>query len=233
MPSGLLARVPWKSAAQAAGAALALAGLTWLAAGRPNLAEIRQFCETVAGWCASNPAIFVAALAVLPYCGMPVTFLYVAAGSVYGPKMGLLWTALGLALNFPLGYFIGKHWLRGWLEIWLTKRGLRLPEVPPGELGKLTVLTRIIPGPPLVAQNFLLAMAGVPFGQYMLYSVPLQLLFAAGIITAGGALMKGNTKLAVTGVCLVIALGLLAHVVKTMHTAKQKNGKWKMENGKK
>ncbi len=32
--------------------------------------------------------------------------------------------------------------------------------------------------------------------------------------------MKGNAKLAVTGVCLVIALGLLAHVVKTMHDAK-------------
>jgi len=228
MPSGLLARLPWKTAALAAVAVLALAGLAWLAAGRPDLAEIRHLLEKIAAWSASNPAIFIAALAILPYAGMPVTFLYVAAGSVYGAKMGLLWTMVGLALNFPLGYVVGKYWLREWIARWLEKRGQRLPEFPPGEFWKLTVFTRIIPGPPLVAQNFLLAMAGVPFVQYMAYSLPLQMLFAAGIITAGGALMKGDTKLAVTGICLVIALALIAHVVKTMHQAKQKG-----ENGKK
>jgi hypothetical protein len=58
--------------------------------------------------------------------------------------------------------------------------------------------------------------------KYYILSLPLTLLFAAGILLTGGALFEGNAKLVVAGVSLVIALTLLAHIVKTMHQNRQK-----------
>jgi uncharacterized membrane protein YdjX (TVP38/TMEM64 family) len=223
MPSGFLARHPRKSAALAAIAVAALAGVVWLVAGRPSLAEIAGIVRKVVVWCVgTNPVRYVAALAVLPYLGVPVTFIYPVAGIVYGTTMGLVWTAVGLALNLPLGYLIGARWLRAPITRWLERHNWRLPEVPPGEFGTLIVFTRIIPGPPMVVQNLLLAIAGAPFWKYYLYSLPLALIFAAGWLMASGALLNGNATLAIKGICLIVALGLLAHIVKKIHQSRKK-----------
>jgi hypothetical protein len=228
MPSGFLARHPRKTAALGAVALAALAGVVWLVAGRPSVAEMVGQAKSLASavkktveWCAGgNPAGYVVALAVLPYLGVPVTFIYPVAG-IYGTAMGLVWTALGLALNLPLGYVIG-HGLRGPITRRLERHQWKLPEVPPGEFGALIVFTRVIPGPPLIVQNFLLAIAGAPFWKYYLYSLPLTLIFAAGWLMASGALLNGNAMLALKGVGLLVAVGLLAHFVKKFHQARKK-----------
>jgi uncharacterized membrane protein YdjX (TVP38/TMEM64 family) len=152
---------------------------------------------------------------------MPVSFLYLAAGSVYSPAEGLALTTMGLALNLPLGFLIRTPWLKARITRGLESCKWRLPEVPPGHAGKLIVLTRIIPGPPLVVQNFFLALAGVPFWKYYLSSLPLAVLFAAGLLLTGNAVSNGNVGLAIKGVCLVVALALVAHFVKTIHNSKK------------
>jgi uncharacterized membrane protein YdjX (TVP38/TMEM64 family) len=222
MPSGFLARHPRKAAALAAITLAALAALVWLAAGHPDLTTIKDQFEKAAHWCAGqNPAIYVLALALLPYVGMPVSFLYLAAGSVYTPVEGLTLTTIGLALNLPLGFLIRTPWLKTRITRGLEHCQWRLPEVPPGHAGKLIVLTRIIPGPPLVVQNFFLALAGVPFWKYYFYSLPLAVLFAAGLILTGNAVSNGKFGLAIQGICLVVALALVAHFVKTIHNSKK------------
>ncbi len=175
-----------------------------------------------AHWVAEkSPAYYVGALMLLPYAGVPSSFLYIAAGAVYPPAEAVLLSLAGLALNLPLGYFVGKYWLRGPIARFLEKRGHKLIEVPPGEFTQLIVLMRVIPGPPLVIQNFLLALAGTPFWKYYFISLPLTLLFAAGILLTPGALMEGNGKLVVAGVGLVIGVAMLAHIVKAMQAAKK------------
>lgn len=224
MPSGFLARHPRKIAALAVVAALGVAGLAWMmhrgigfSEIYAKLKEIKEHPPHV------NPVLYVLAVALLPYAGLPSTFVY-PVGVVYGLGMGLVWTTLGLALNLPVGYFIGTRWLRGPISRWLEKRGHRLPEVPPGEVVKSIILARILPGPPLVIMNLLLALAGVPFAPYFIYSMPLCLMFAAGILLASDGLLQGNAKLAITGVCTVIALALLAHVANAIYKARrQKN----------
>jgi uncharacterized membrane protein YdjX (TVP38/TMEM64 family) len=222
MPPAFAARHRGKIIILVGAGVLALAGLFFLHQQGVTPASAFATLKDLAHQAAEkSPAYYVGAVALLPYAGVPSSLLYLAAGTVYGSTMGIVWSALGLALNLPLGYFVGKYWLRAPIARLLQKRGHKLLEVPPGELARLIVLMRIIPGPPLVVQNFLLAMAGVPFWQYYLISLPLTLLFAAGILLTGGALFEGNTKLVVAGVSLVIALTLLAHIVKTMHQAKK------------
>lgn len=222
MPMRIIARHPRKIAAVTGLFVLVLAVLFYLHATGTHLADIIDALKKLVRWCAdANPIFYVLALAILPYVGVPSSLIYFAAGSVYSPAKGICWSAVGLALNLALGYVIGTRWLRGPVTRWLQRRGW-LTEVPPGEFGKLVVLTRIIPGPPLVAQNFFLALAGVPFGQYFILSLPLTLLYAAGFLLTSGALFQGNAKLVVAGVSLIVALALLSHIVKTMQKAKQK-----------
>lgn len=181
--------------------------------------------NALAQWAAGkNPAFYVGALAVLPYGFVPVSFLYLAAGKLYGTVAGTLLSLAGLALNLPIGYFVGKFWLRAPLTRMLEKRGHKLPEVPDGEFAKLVILMRVIPGPPLIIQNYLLAMAGTPFTKYYFISLPLTLLFAAGFLMMGDAWKQGNMKLVVAGVGFVVGMGMLAHIVKTMHHAKKGKG---------
>lgn len=226
MPSAFFARHARKIAVLAGLAALALAGAAILYEQglTPGMAfaKLKEVAEWAAG---KNPVFYVLALALLPYAGVPSSFLYLAAGAAYGPAQGTFLSLCGLALNLPLGYLVGKYWLRAPIARMLEKRGHHLLEVPPGEFTRLIVLMRVIPGPPLVIQNFLLAMAGTPFLLYYLISLPLTLFFAAGILLTSGALLQGNMKLVVAGVSLVIAVTLLAHIVKTMHQAKTKNAK--------
>jgi uncharacterized membrane protein YdjX (TVP38/TMEM64 family) len=204
-------------------AVLALAGSAYWLHGGAHFSEVMGELKKVAQWAAGvNPALYVAALAVLPYVGVPSSFLYPVASNAYGIGMGLAWSALGIALNITLGYLIGTRWLRKPLTGWLERRGHHLPEVPRGEEGKLVALTRIIPGPPLIVQNLLLAMAGVPFAKYFFYSLPITLAFAAGIVLTSGALFEGKSRLVVAGVCAIVALSLLAHVVNAIYQARRK-----------
>lgn len=223
MPTRIIARHPRKVAVLAVAVALGLAGLVYLRATGTHYADIVEALKKFVRSCANtNPVFYVLALGILPYLGVPSSLIYFVAGSVYGWAIGLGWSALGLTLNLSLGYVIGTRWLRGPVKRWMERRGWRT-EVPPGEFGRLVILTRVLPGPPLVAQNFFLALAGVPFGQYFLISLPLTLLYAAGFLLTSGELMKGNVKLAIAGVSLIVALAMLAHIVKTMQKAKEKN----------
>jgi len=223
MPTRIIARHPRKAAALAIVVVLGLAGILYFFAAGLHVANIVERLKKIVDWCAqANPIFYVLALGFLPYLGVPSSLIYFAAGSVYGPVKGVCWSAVGLALNLTLGYIIGTRWLRGFVTRWLDKKGWR-SEVPPGEFGRLVVLTRILPGPPLVAQNLFLAVAGVPFGQYFLISLPLTLLYAAGFLLTSGALFEGNSKLVVAGVSLMVALAMLAHIVKTMQKGKEKN----------
>jgi uncharacterized membrane protein YdjX (TVP38/TMEM64 family) len=216
-------RSRWKLWALVAGVVLAVGLALWLTSGGFRLADFKAWVHDLARRSAQvNPLLFVLAFTVLPYVGVPSMVLYFAAGAAYGPARAIAWCAIGLLLNTALGYVIGAHWLREPLRRWMVRRGRNLPEVPRGEVGQLIVLTRILPGPPLVAQNLLLALAGVPFWKYLLYSWPLQMLFASGFILSSGALFHGKKGLMVFGVSFIVAMALLAHIVNAAYKTRKK-----------
>jgi uncharacterized membrane protein YdjX (TVP38/TMEM64 family) len=220
--SRVLSRPSRRQVALALVAALALAALAGFVLHEIGVAHVKSLLLSAKAWCATvNPLLFVLIFAIMPYVGVPTSALYVLAGSAYGPWRALGWCWLGLLLNIILGYLIGS-WLRGPISRWLERQGRKLPDVPSSETWKLILLTRILPGPPLVVQNLLLAVAGVPFPIYLLISFPVQMLFGFGFVFTGGAIFSGSTGLLITGVCALVALTLLAHVVKTMYEARRK-----------
>jgi uncharacterized membrane protein YdjX (TVP38/TMEM64 family) len=217
MPSRPFARPSRLQIVLAIVALLILALLGGLILHEVGLTGLKSAMRRVADACAGvPPPVFVLAVTFLPYVGVPTSALYIVAGGAYGHWPALGWSWLGLLLNMIVGYGIGS-WLRGPISRRLERRGYRLPEVPPNEHWRLILLIRILPGPPLVVQNLLLAVAGVPFLTYLLVSMPAQMLFVLGFVFSGDALFKGSTGLLITGVCLLVALTLLAHIAKTIY----------------
>jgi uncharacterized membrane protein YdjX (TVP38/TMEM64 family) len=217
MPSPFSARFSRRQVVLALAAVVVLAAAVLAGLHFFTLAQVKSAVHQAVLECAKiNPLLFVLAFTFLPYVGVPSSFLLLLAAGAYGTGPALVWVALGQLCNISFGYLIGQ-WFRRPISAWLERRGRRLPDFPAHEFWRLIVLIRILPGPPLVVQNLLLAVANVPFLLYIVLSLPLQFLMATGIILTGGALFHGQKGLLIVGLCLIIALALLAHIVKTMY----------------
>ena len=161
----------------------------------------------------AGPTTFFLAMALLPAVGAPVSAFTLSAGPVFGPALGLGWV-LGLALaaitfNMTVSYWLARRAFRPLVEKICGRLGYRLPRAAPGDELDLIVLLRVTPGVPFPAQNYLLGLADVPFGKYLLVSCAIQWPMNAAFILFGDALLHGRGKVAlvVLGVILALAAG--------------------------
>ena len=120
----------------------------------------------------------------------------------------------GLATNIALGHRVAQGWLRPFLTGWLQRRGYRLPQVEPSDELRLILMTRLVPALPLVAQNYLLGLAGVRFWRYFLVSVPVQALYAAGFVLLGRSLVDSSIWKLATAVGMLIGVSLGISIVR-------------------
>lgn len=129
----------------------------------------------------TNGVVVFALLVLLPLIGFPVAVLHFAVGIRFG-----LWIGLGLvAVSIPLqlaGYYGLVRWQK---EFFRDKfKGLR-GKIPPGAHDAMAVFTLLIPGAPYFAQNYALALMGVPFRVALRWAMPLNLARAAVTILVG------------------------------------------------
>ena len=175
--------------------------------------------DTVVEWIrAAGPWVFFGAMAVLPAFGFPMTPFYLVAGSVFATELtlpgviGAAWAAL--AVQFALAFWLAHRALRPVVEWLLARTPFRIPQVTPENELSIAVLVRVTPGPPLPLQNFILALAGVRFRLYMVVSMAVQMTIVAGVAVFGKALVEGRGKLALFGVCLLVAAFVLVHLLR-------------------
>jgi uncharacterized membrane protein YdjX (TVP38/TMEM64 family) len=94
-----------------------------------------------------GPIPFLAALAVLPLVGVPVSAFYLAAGAVFPLWISLVVTVVGLAINITLAYWLARRWFRSGIERVLDRTRYSIPEVSPDDHVRLTLFLRLMPGP--------------------------------------------------------------------------------------
>lgn len=199
-------------------AVCALAGLAlvaWAATLPPETwARVKEAATEATAWVRGLGAgWFFAAFAVLPAIGFPVSPFAFAAGTVFGPVLGLP-TVLALAgasmaISMTISYGLARFVLRPWVERLLGFLGYAVPVVPAGRQRMFTLLVRVTPGVPYVFQSFVLGLAGVPFRVYLTISWLAATAGVALMIVFGDALMKGKGKLALAslgGVVLVVVV---------------------------
>jgi uncharacterized membrane protein YdjX (TVP38/TMEM64 family) len=185
----------------------------------------RIFAATLEFVAAAGPAVFFGAMALFPAFGAPMAPFAIAAGLVFRERLGLpLVLLLGVAamsFNIAMTYWLARRWLRPWLSRLLDRWGYHMPQVDQGDATDLIVLLRTTPGPPFFVQNYLLGLADVPFGRYMLISCSIQGLFLCAFMVFGDALSQGRGKLVMLAAGAFVALVVGTHLVRK-HLAKKK-----------
>jgi uncharacterized membrane protein YdjX (TVP38/TMEM64 family) len=163
----------------------------------------------------AGPAAFFAAMALLPVVGFPLSPFTLAAGPVFGPVLGLgnviLCTLLAVTVNVALSYWIASRALRPLISAWVKRLGYTLPEVQPHAAWPVILLVRIVPGPPFFLQSYLLGLARVPFGIYMLVSTVVPAAYLTATIVLGDALMRGDKGAMAEAGLLFFVAGAVLH----------------------
>jgi len=148
-----------------------------------------------------HPIYMCLLIVVGPAIGMPVSVLYLLSGALYGVKAGLLIIAVGLFGNLLLTYFLSAKIFHKFFKKMLLKRGFN-PVIKESNMTKLVLLIRLIPGTPLVVQNYLLGMLKAPLKSYLFLSWVLLYPWAIVFLMSGNAAVEGQFRLLALGIAL-------------------------------
>jgi uncharacterized membrane protein YdjX (TVP38/TMEM64 family) len=118
----------------------------------------------------------------------------------------VLLSLLALTVNMALTYWLAGYVLRPVLEKILVRFGFKLPQAGSGSTVDLIVLLRVTPGVPFPVQNYLLGLAHVPFGKYLLVSVLIAGPLNTAFVLFGDALLHGKGRVAMLSLLLLLAL---------------------------
>jgi uncharacterized membrane protein YdjX (TVP38/TMEM64 family) len=150
----------------------ALAALYWWI----DLDDVQAAAEKV------NPGIAFLLMTVLPLVGFPVSVLHVAAGIRFGVPLGLALVWFSILLQLLASYGL-VHWKRRFF----AQRFKSIREkIPKGAHAPVTVFTMLIPGAPFFAQNYTLALIGVPFRLYLGICLPMHAARSSIAVILGG-----------------------------------------------
>jgi uncharacterized membrane protein YdjX (TVP38/TMEM64 family) len=173
----------------------------------------------------AGPVVFFGSMALLPSFGVPLSPFSLTAGSVFESSLGMpLVIVLALAavtFNIMLSYYLARRAFRPLLEKLMVRLGYKLPEVAAGDATDLIILLRVTPGVPFPVQNYLLGLAQVPVVKYAVISCAVQWSFNAAFILFGDALLHGKGKLALLGLCGLMALTVGTHLLRKHYGKKR------------
>jgi uncharacterized membrane protein YdjX (TVP38/TMEM64 family) len=157
---------------------------------------------------------FFTALAVMPALGFPTTPFYLLAGATFGVMLGLVGSALSLAINLALCYWITQSGLRPMLETWLAHTRYQLPVVRPGHEIEFTLLAKLIPGIPTFIKNYLICLSGVSFPIYFAVSFTVTLAYASAFIVLGDSLYEHDFSEALLALAMLALIGLMVWLIR-------------------
>lgn len=173
----------------------------------------------------AGPLTFFAAMIVLPAFGAPMLAFTVPAGEAFGPQLGLdvvvLIALASIALNLAFGYWVSRYALRPLVSRLLRRYGYSVPRVTPENALGVTLVVRLTPGPPYAMQAWLLGCAEVPFRIYMIVSWLSVLPYAVAGIILGQGIFKGEVKILIAGLGLIVALGVVVHWVRKRYSQRE------------
>lgn len=176
----------------------------------------------------AGPVVFFSSMALLPSIGVPMSPFALTAGSVFAPTLGMplvIFLALSaVTFNILFSYYLASRAFRPLLEKLMVKLGYKLPEVAEGDVADLIILLRVTPGVPFPVQNYLLGLARVPVVKYAVISCAIQCTFITVFILFGDALLHGKGKLALFGLCGLVALTVGTHLVRKHYGKKKPTG---------
>lgn len=165
----------------------------------------------------AGPVVFFLAMAILPALGVPLSLFALAAGDAFAARMtmpGVIVTALAaMAANLAMSYWLARHALRPPLSRLVAHYGYSVPRVTANNALGVTVIVRFT-GAPFFLQNYVLGLAEVPFGLYLLVSALATGPFVVAFIVLGKAFREGGFGKIATGVAVLVVAIVLVQVLR-------------------
>lgn len=176
----------------------------------------------------AGPGVFFTAMALLPALGVPMLAFTLTVGPTFGAQMGMGWVVISslvaLTINIALTYALARRALRPLLQRLITRLGYKLPQVAATDTTDLIIIFRLTPGIPFCIQNYLLGLAEVPFGKYLLLSCLMVWPQVAAFVVFGEALSHGKGGMILMAAGLVVAVVAATHLVRKHYKGRTSQG---------
>ena len=156
-----------------------------------------------------HPGVFILLMGVLPVLGFPMSPFLALAGIKFGTAWGAGVSLLIMPVHLGLCYLISKTFFQTIILKVMQARGYSPPAFLTTKPGKLLLFFLVVPGPPYVMKNYILALTGLPFISYMFLTWTVQGLLAMPIVILGGTASQQRWGL-FSLVLIVLILGSIA-----------------------
>jgi uncharacterized membrane protein YdjX (TVP38/TMEM64 family) len=124
-------------------------------------------------------------MAFAPLVGFPISAVYLAAGALFGPWLGLLAVTGVTAVHLAVTQLLASTLMRETIERWRKKWSKKIPEVPPTEHATLVAMIVLVPGLPYFARICLLGLSKVPWHLLFVVGLPLYVIRSCATIFLG------------------------------------------------
>ena len=146
------------------------------------------------------PIILIAGYALGCVFAVPASVFAVAAGVIFGWKLGTVYAMTGAMIGATAAYFVGRFVGEGLLDR-LGSTGARVAEQAKHSGFLSMLIVRLIPGPPFALWNYAAGVARVPVRDYVLATflgtLPAHIIFTYsadaifnGAMTEGAAMKR-------------------------------------------
>ena len=173
------------------------------------------------------PIVFMAIYAVAAVCCLPALLFTIAAGALFGPVLGTVYSLIGATAGATIAFLIARYALSDWIR---RRAGGRLTRVIEGveqEGWRFVAMTRLIPFIPFTLLNYVLGLTRVPVAKYVLASAVFMTPGAAAYAYlgyAGREVATGSEGLIEKGLLGLAVLGLIAFLPRLIKRFRRKGG---------
>lgn len=153
----------------------------------------------------AHRGLFVLLMTVLPVFGVSIVLFLVFIGLKFGILNGILVSGLVMLFHMVIAYLVAHSWLRPRVDRFVGHHHWRQPEMPAARKQLYAVLFVAIPGLPYAVKNYLLALAGLSFLNYLVICWSVQLALGIPFIVLGEVVKTRKIGFLLLGVFLLFS----------------------------
>lgn len=169
-----------------------------------------------------GPLAYIVTYALITITGISAVPMTIVGGLVFGPLMGVVYTAFGAGIGLSLAFLIARYIAKDFIEkkFGQTEVFKKINEGVKRDGWFILATTRLLPIFPFGIQNYIYGMTPIGFLQYSLLSTLFILPGTSVFVILAGAVASGDTAKA-TRLAIIASLIFFAITVVTKIIAKK------------
>ncbi len=199
------------------------------ASGATEYLEQERLRDLIQGYGVWAPIIYMSIYTVAPALFLPGLPLTIAAGVLFGPFWGVVYSIISATLGACVAFLVSRYLARGWIENKLkSPRWRHLDEQVEKHGWKMVAFTRLIPLFPFNLLNYAFGLTRIKFTHYALATFLFMLPGCIAFITFSSSLLdviRGRiSPTFLVGLALVIGVSLLPLLIRRYQARREKEG---------